>query len=150
MNRLKQIRNQTGLSQYNFAKKYGIPVRSIENWETNVRTPPEYVLNMLEKIIESDLGRFEVQERFVYTKDLPTKPKPGCTYSINVNYDPVRQFSRFKHLQQALAYMKQHSFCLEKCGDDEFAKDYLLFETEDGEIVGEVLAWSTENGIQWN
>ena len=150
MKHIKEIRNMTGLSQVDFAEKYNIPVRTIENWESNVRTPPTYVLDMLHQTVLNSIERFIVEERVVCEKDIPSGPIPGCTYNINVNYDPVRQTNRCPHLQQALSYMRNHPFCLEEHGSEKFVKDYLLFETKDGEIVGEVLAWSTENGIQWN
>ena len=34
---IKEIRTLTGLSQANFGKKYNIPVRTIQDWETEKR-----------------------------------------------------------------------------------------------------------------
>ena len=53
-NRATEIRKLTGLSQRRFAEKYGIPRRTIENWEMGVSTAPDYVLNMLERIVRED------------------------------------------------------------------------------------------------
>ena len=44
---IREIRAKTGLSQAQFAAAYGIPQRTIENWESGVRKPPEYVINLL-------------------------------------------------------------------------------------------------------
>jgi len=49
---IKEIRQLTGLSQAKFAEQYGIPCRSIENWESGERTPPAYVLKLLEKVVK--------------------------------------------------------------------------------------------------
>lgn len=53
--KLKGIRSLTGLSQKKFAEKYDIPTRTIENWETGSRVPPEYVLKLLERVVEMDM-----------------------------------------------------------------------------------------------
>lgn len=45
---IRAIRAKTGLSQARFAERYGIPRRTIENWESGVRTPPPYVINLIE------------------------------------------------------------------------------------------------------
>lgn len=51
---IKELRELTGLSQQAFSEKYGIPKRSIENWEGNKRVPPNYVLSLLERVVLED------------------------------------------------------------------------------------------------
>jgi transcriptional regulator with XRE-family HTH domain len=51
---IKELRNSTGLSQDRFSERYGIPRRTVEDWETGKRTPPEYVLDMLTFVVESE------------------------------------------------------------------------------------------------
>ncbi|MCQ2479036.1 MAG: helix-turn-helix domain-containing protein [Clostridia bacterium] len=50
----KQIRALTGLSQAKFAEYYGIPKKTIEKWESEERTPPSYVLALLERAVRID------------------------------------------------------------------------------------------------
>lgn len=57
---IKQIRQLTGLSQADFAKKYNIPVTTIKKWEAppgsiNHREPPEYLKKLLEKVVRYEL-----------------------------------------------------------------------------------------------
>lgn len=52
---VKEIRKLTGLSQEAFAKKYGIPINTIHNWEQEVRKPPEYVVKLLERCVLEDI-----------------------------------------------------------------------------------------------
>lgn len=52
---VQKIRHYSKLSQEAFSKKYKIPKRTIENWENNTRTPPQYVLELLEKAVCMDL-----------------------------------------------------------------------------------------------
>lgn len=49
-----EIRTLSGLTQQAFSEKYGIPKRSIENWESGKRTPPEYVIKLLERVVKED------------------------------------------------------------------------------------------------
>lgn len=37
-----ELRKETGLSQVNMAMTYGFKVRTIENWESRKRTPPDH------------------------------------------------------------------------------------------------------------
>lgn len=47
---VKELRTLTGLSQSKFAAYFGIPVRTLQEWEQEKRTPPEYVVSMMERI----------------------------------------------------------------------------------------------------
>lgn len=49
---LKDIRKETGLTQKVFAKKYHIPVRTLQDWEQERRRTPPYVIFMLKTIQE--------------------------------------------------------------------------------------------------
>lgn len=55
--RVKSIRAYTGLSQQGFSKKYSIPKRTIENWESGKTIPPEYVVELLARVVEIDYPR---------------------------------------------------------------------------------------------
>lgn len=59
---IKELRAELGLSQRAFAQRYRIPLRSIENWEGGQRTPPSYVLELLEKAVKNDLLIIRVAE----------------------------------------------------------------------------------------
>lgn len=48
---IKSIRAEAGLTQAAFASRYGIPKRTIEAWEMGQRTPPPYVLRLLETVV---------------------------------------------------------------------------------------------------
>lgn len=54
-----EIRTLSGLTQQAFSEKYGIPKRSIENWEGGKRNPPEYVINLLERVVKEDIKKIE-------------------------------------------------------------------------------------------
>ena len=53
-NEIRELRRKTGLSQAKFSEKFGIPKRSIENWEQRTRSAPQYVLNLLRFRIEHE------------------------------------------------------------------------------------------------
>ena len=57
MNRVKEIRSWTGLSQVKFAKQYGIPKRTLESWESGECEYKEYVINWLEALVKNDLQK---------------------------------------------------------------------------------------------
>lgn len=49
-----EMRKLLGLSQVAFAKKYGIPARTIENWESGASQPTSYLLTLLERAVQED------------------------------------------------------------------------------------------------
>ena len=52
--RIRLARMSTLLSQRAFAKELNIPYRSIENWESGQRVPPEYVVELIEYKLENE------------------------------------------------------------------------------------------------
>ena len=48
---IKELRNETGLSQSKFAQKFHMSAVNIAHWEQGVRKPPEYVVYMIERIL---------------------------------------------------------------------------------------------------
>lgn len=51
---IKGIRNRTNLSAQKFGDKYGIPLRTIQDWERGERKPPEYVVDLLNRVVEAE------------------------------------------------------------------------------------------------
>lgn len=52
---VREMRTRLGDTQSEFAARYNIPFRTVQNWEAGVRTPPEYIMNLLETRIKADL-----------------------------------------------------------------------------------------------
>lgn len=50
----KAIRAKSKLSQVKFSARYGIPRRTIENWESGDTVPPGYVLELLDRAVSED------------------------------------------------------------------------------------------------
>lgn len=49
---IKEIRKQSGLSQTKFAKHFFLSVRTLQEWEQERRECPEYVIKLINRIIE--------------------------------------------------------------------------------------------------
>ena len=45
---VKELREQTGLSQQKFGEYFGIPYRTIQNWEAGKNECSQYILDMME------------------------------------------------------------------------------------------------------
>ena len=45
---IKELREGTGMPRKEFAEHTGIPVRTLEDWESARRTPPEYIPRLVE------------------------------------------------------------------------------------------------------
>jgi transcriptional regulator with XRE-family HTH domain len=44
----KELREQSGMNKKRFAEYFGIPYRTVQNWEAGVNKCPDYLLNLLE------------------------------------------------------------------------------------------------------
>ena len=44
---IKELRESTGMTRKEFSVHTGIPVRTLEDWEAERRTPPEYIPRLI-------------------------------------------------------------------------------------------------------
>ena len=51
----ERIRKMLGISRAEFSRRYGIPIRTLENWDAGERLPPDYVIKLLERVVEEDM-----------------------------------------------------------------------------------------------
>ena len=52
----KELRQQSGMTQKQFADYFNIPKRTIENWEAGVNKCPEYLLDLMKyKLIHENI-----------------------------------------------------------------------------------------------
>ena len=73
---IREMRKQLGDTQSEFAARYSIPFRTVQNWETGVRRPPEYVVYLLENRIREDLVNRKtavLPEYDPHKRDLPKR-----------------------------------------------------------------------------
>lgn len=53
-NRIKYLRQRTGLSQRAFGEYFRIPCRTIQNWEGEVNAYPEYLADLMEYKLKNE------------------------------------------------------------------------------------------------
>lgn len=47
-----ELRQKTGLSQDQFAKRFHLNVRTVQTWEQGTRKTPDYVIWLIARVIE--------------------------------------------------------------------------------------------------
>ncbi|MBP3879047.1 MAG: helix-turn-helix domain-containing protein [Lachnospiraceae bacterium] len=52
---IREMRTELGDTQSEFADRYHIPFRTIQNWEAGIRKPPVYIASLLERQVKDDL-----------------------------------------------------------------------------------------------
>lgn len=73
---IREMRTSLGYTQSEFATRYNIPFRTIQNWETGMRKPPKYIIDLLESRMKSDSANRKVTILPEYDprkKDLPKR-----------------------------------------------------------------------------
>ena len=51
---IRELCREHGLTQKALAERFGIPLRTVEDWSTGKRTPPDYVVRMIQTILKSE------------------------------------------------------------------------------------------------
>ena len=54
---IKELREETGMSQQQFANYFGLPLRTLQGWEQDRRKPPDYLVELLKRIWELEHTR---------------------------------------------------------------------------------------------
>ena len=52
---IREMRNRLGYTQADFARRYQIPFRTVQTWESGTRVPPDYMMHLLENCVKMDL-----------------------------------------------------------------------------------------------
>ena len=65
--KIRKIREQTGLTRKDFSIRIGIPLRTIEDWEAGRRRPPEYIPRLIEYQLKYEelIGKMKKEEQDV-------------------------------------------------------------------------------------
>ena len=50
----KELRQQSGMNKKQFSDYFGIPYRTIQNWEAEVRPCPDYLLNLMQYKLDNE------------------------------------------------------------------------------------------------
>lgn len=56
INRAEQIRELTGMNRRKFCEAYNIPYATMCDWEAGRVKPADYVMDLLEKVVRSDIA----------------------------------------------------------------------------------------------
>ncbi len=67
MKTIKELCTEYGLGQTEMARRFNIPVRTIQNWHAGVRNPPDYVVSMMDELLRIERD---------------TRPLPGAAVDI--------------------------------------------------------------------
>lgn len=94
---IRELRDKTGLTQKEFAETYGIPLSTLQKWEQAVMTPPDYVINLLARIIpgvDKNLMKIESKKTgniYYYDKKKKTiKDSIGNEITVKESIDGVK------------------------------------------------------------
>lgn len=49
---IRELCETYGISQTELSRAYGIPLRTVQDWHAGRRTPPSYVVNMLQELLK--------------------------------------------------------------------------------------------------
>lgn len=72
---IREMRTSLGNTQSEFAARYNIPFRTVQNWEAGVRNPPEYIIDLLERRVRADLVNRRTVALPKYNPQKPNLPK---------------------------------------------------------------------------
>ncbi|CDR30612.1 Predicted nucleotidyltransferases [Acholeplasma oculi] len=81
-NNIQTIRENLGLTQTEFSNKLNIPVKSIRNWEQNIRVPSNYIVEMIaDCILRKRLEEYMIYDKHFMPSFLMIKEKVENVFS---------------------------------------------------------------------
>lgn len=86
--KIRDLRLEKGVSQSRFGEIYGIPFRTIQNWEYGKNEPPLYVYDMLRKLSE-----MEKMYLYAYVLTERTNIRGDAKYTFFKTLGEAREFS---------------------------------------------------------
>ena len=65
--KIRRLREQTGMTRKDFSIHIGFPLRTIEDWEAGRRRPPEYIPRLIEYQLKYEelIGKMKKEEQDV-------------------------------------------------------------------------------------
>ena len=65
--KIRRLREQTGMTRKDFSIHIGIPLRTIEDWEAGRRRPPEYIPRLIDYLLKYEelIGKMKKEEQDV-------------------------------------------------------------------------------------
>lgn len=86
---IKELRKSTQMSQSQFAKKTGIPVRTLQQWEQNRSSPPKYVFDFINSKLDLQVRKYTIPDPKEY-KICIQKPFKNCQKIYPIQQKKVR------------------------------------------------------------
>lgn len=125
---IKEICKKYSLSQTALAKRFNIPLRTVQDWHSEKRIPPEYIASMIEELLE--------MEETTMTK----------TYSVTLsNRDYIfDDHSGFASIEEAIAWATGRGYSY-----------VAYFDVDGGDGLGISVScdsdnnFSVYNGVEW-
>lgn len=75
--KIKEIRQLTNMTQQKFCEKYGIPLVTLRKWEQGHRSPPDYLVELLEFKVREDLKMDNIAPEEFYQKMIEIRKTEG-------------------------------------------------------------------------
>lgn len=122
------IRRKTGLPQYKFASKYGIPKRSYQNWENGTTECPDYVMKLLEGAVNYDILKSQIDE-IIKGKgdDSMDNTLLGIFERTINNCKFYEKEGKTNSLLNEIGVLRGIMYCMELCGQEYRNEDTIHF-----------------------
>lgn len=91
MNNIKGIRAKTEMTQAEFSQQFGIPVRTIQKWERDGSTPPEYIPKFIDRILFLENTELFMETYWEDEKTAEVRLDNRYAYITRYTNHPVKQ-----------------------------------------------------------
>lgn len=101
--KIKELRSKTKLSQSEFAKKFGIPVRTLQKWEQDAADPLPYLMSLIQ-------GEISFEEYVDMTQYMIKKPQKKFKNTLKKpfkNVDKIHPIQQHR-IEDILEELKKH------------------------------------------
>ena len=106
MTKSEEIRAILGISRAEFGRRYNIPIRTLEDWDSGKSKPPAYVAELLERVVKEDK---EMADRLWYAVQRDREDDWGTG-----SFDKDEAIEMLKNQGCGLIAVIQNDTCIEE------------------------------------
>jgi len=95
-NTIKQIRNNIGMTQDEVSKLIGIPVKSIRNWEQEIRKPSQWTIDLIvDRLLREKNEKIQIIDQSTGVLSFLSIKKAICKVANQYNVDRIYLFGSY-------------------------------------------------------
>lgn len=129
---IRELRKETGMTQQQFADRFGIAIATLRRWEQRVSEPPAYLVPLIKQVLnmtDCDVILGKGQEKYYYNRETGILCDSfGNSVKINSDLSEVKKENLMLYITDLFTEIKEEKNRFEKMCDEDKRSDIIWIE----------------------